>query len=103
MYVTPKIFGGKIKVSLHESGQFQVGLTKENSSELEESRHWERWQRGTDYLPGVVRAWYLIIPHEELRPAACDKKTYQLPLVGPDHAAQIEVLMVSKPRTHDSF
>lgn len=96
MYICPRMLGGAVKVSLHESGSWQVGLTKENSADVPSgaSRHWDIWKGGAELAPGVVRAWYLLIPDQELRFAPPDSKAYKLPPVGPNHAASIEFLMI---------
>jgi hypothetical protein len=97
VYICPRMLGGKVKVSLHKSGSWQVGLTKENATHLSslDSRHWDIWQCGGELAPGTVRAWYLLIPDQELCVAAHDPIAYQLPPVGTEHAASIEVLMMS--------
>ena len=97
MYICPRMLGGAVKVSLHQSGSWHVGLTAEGATNLScgESRHWDIWKRGGDIAPGTVRAWYLLIPDQELRIAALDAKAHQLPPVGTEHAASIEFLMMS--------
>jgi hypothetical protein len=91
------MFGGKVKVSLHQSGSWQVGLTKEHATHFssQDSRHWDIWQRGGELASGIIRAWYLLIPDQELRVGTHDPKAYKLPPVGSEHAASIEVLMMS--------
>ena len=90
------MLGGAVKVSLHQSGSWQVGLTTESPADLRSggSRHWDIWKRGGELAPGTVRAWYLLIPDEELRVADHDSKAHKLPPVGPQHAASIEFLMM---------
>lgn len=97
VYISPLMHGGKVRVSLHQSGSWQVGLTKEHATHLssQESRHWDIWQRGGELAPGTVRAWYLLIPDQELRVGIHDPKALKLPPVGPEHAASIEVLIMS--------
>jgi hypothetical protein len=97
VYICPRMLGGAVKVSLHQSGSWHVGLTAESAAHVGsgESRHWDIWKRGEDLAPGALRAWYLLIPHQELRVAAHDPKAYKLPPVGPEHAAAIEFLMMS--------
>lgn len=97
LYVCPRMHGGAIKVSLHQSGSWQVGLTAEHAARQNHvsSRHWDIWNRSEEMAPGLVRAWYLLIPDEELRTVMSDVKVDQLPPVGADHAASIELLMVS--------
>lgn len=97
MYICPRMLGGRVKVSLHQSGSWQLGLTQESSADVcsDGSRHWDIWKRGGELAPGTVRAWYLLIPDQELRVAAYDSKAHKLPPVGPEHAASIEFLMMS--------
>jgi hypothetical protein len=97
IYVSPGMFGGAVKLSLHGSGSWQAGLTEESPAHLRSgaSRHWDIWKRGGELAPGMVRAWYLLIPDQELRVADYDNKAYKLPPVGPEHAASIEFLIMS--------
>lgn len=97
IYVCPRIMGGAVKVSLHQSGSWQVGFTKESSAKLNagRTRHWDIWKGGAEIGPGTVRAWYLLIPDQELRAADEDTKAHKVPPVGPDHAASIELLIMS--------
>jgi hypothetical protein len=97
MYISPHMLGGAVKVSLHQSGSWQAGLTSESPAHFRSagSRHWDIWKRGGELAPGTVRAWYLLIPDEELRAGALDRKAYKVPPVGPEHAASIEFLMLS--------
>jgi hypothetical protein len=97
LYICPHMLGGAVKASLHESGSWQAGLTSG------ESRHWDIWERGEELAPGMVRAWYLLIPDQELRVADHDSKAYKLPPVGPEHAASIEFLMMSNGGPTVSF
>lgn len=105
MYICPRILGGAVKVSLHQSGSWQVGMTKEGAATLpgEITRHWDIWRRGGEMAPGTVRAWYLIIPDEELRGATPDAKAHQLPPVGAGHAASIEFLLISNDGPNLAF
>lgn len=97
MYVVPRMLGGEMKISLHASGSWQAGLTKESAVDLQagESRHWEIWKGGAQIGPGVVRAWYLIVPAKELRRGKRDDKAYHLPPVGAGHAVSLELLMMA--------
>ena len=97
IYISPRMLGGAVKVSLHESGSWQAGLAKESSANLRSagSRHWDIWKRGEELAPGNVRAWYLLIPDQELRAGACDNKAHKVPPVGAEHVASIEFLMMS--------
>lgn len=95
-YIVPMMCGGALKVSLHASGSWQVGITKEHqeSNEALEARHWEIWKRGPEMAPGIVRGWYLLIPERELGKGDQDPKAMQLPPVGGDGAVSLEVLMM---------
>ena len=95
VYVCPRMSGGAVKVSLHASGSWQVGLTAEPAKGRTptQSRHWEIWQRGDGIGPGVTRAWYLLIPDRELRVGATDPKAFKLPAVGQGYAASVELLL----------
>lgn len=97
MYISPRMLGGSVKVSLHQSGSWQLGLTTESPAHFRSagSRHWDIWKRGGKLAPGTVRAWYLLIPDETLRVGYFDNKAYKLPPVGPEHAASIELLMLA--------
>ena len=54
MYICPRMLGGAVKVSLHESGSWHVGLTKQNSEDFPSgtSRHWEIWNGGSELAAG---------------------------------------------------
>jgi len=97
MYIAPRMLGGAVKVSLHQSGSWQAGLTNASPAHLwsNGSRHWDLWKRGSELAPGTVRAWYLLIPDEELRTGPGDGKAHQVPPVGYGHAVSIEFLMMT--------
>ena len=88
--------GGEVKVSLHASGSWQVGTTKDyqKSYETLEARHWEIWRRDSEMAPGIVRGWYLLIPHSELGKGDRDLEAVQLPPVGRDAAVSLELLIM---------
>jgi hypothetical protein len=97
-YICPRMAGGAVKISLHQSGSWHAGLTLEHvrQNQIVDSRHWDVWERGqNDLAPGTLRAWYLLLPDQELRSGSCDEKAYQLPAVGAGHAASVEFLMMS--------
>jgi hypothetical protein len=97
LYVSPRMMGGAVKVSMHQSGSWQVGLTRESpvapSPGL--SRHWDIWTGGTKLSEGLVRAWYLLVPDDELRAIERDPKARELPEVGANHALSLEILLMS--------
>ncbi len=97
IYICPRMSGGAVKVSLHESGSWHVGVSEENAKahRSSNSRHWEIWQRGAAIGPGTTRAWYLLIPDQELRAAIPDARAHKLPPVGPGSAVSLELLMMA--------
>ena len=97
VYVTPMMMGGETKISLHNSGSWQAGLTVEGHARLPSSasRHWEIWKRPNELLPGVTRAWYLLLPGQELR-VSSNNTTYKLPPVGSGYAASVEFLFMTE-------
>jgi hypothetical protein len=103
VYITPMMMGGDVKISLHKSGSWQAGLTSEGFAKLPRtsSRHWDIWPREekADVGPGITRAWYLVLPDQELRPGREAPEAYKLPPVGPGHAASVEVLLVANEGT----
>ena len=105
MYICPRMLRGAVKVSLHQSGSWQVGLTAERPADpcSSGSRHWDIWKRGEELAPGTVRAYYLLIPDQELRLTDQDSKAHKLPPVGPENAASIEFLMMSNEGPTVSF
>lgn len=105
LYVIPRILGSAVKVSLHQSGSWQVGMTKEAAilPQSGGSRHWDIWRRGEASATGLVHAWRLIIPDQELRSAMPDAKARFLPPVGAGHAAAIEFLISPNEGVEISF
>src|ERR1044071_3630477 len=88
IYITPRMLGGAVKISLHQSGCWHAGLIHASSTHLwsNGSPRWEKWQRGPELAPGIVRCWYLLIPDQELRSSPADGKAHHVPPVGNGHA-----------------
>jgi hypothetical protein len=97
MYVAPRMLGGAVKVSLHQSGSWQAGLADARPAHRwsNGSRHWDIWKRGPELAPGTVRGWYLLIPNQELRTGPADGRAHRVPPVGDGHAVSIEFLMMT--------
>lgn len=95
VYIVPKSMGGAVKVSLHASGSWQVGITKEHAAKHAPAgrRHWDIWKGAGDLGPGLRRAWYLLLPDNELRRVWINSRAKPLPPVGSDHAVSLEVLL----------
>lgn len=75
VYFQTAPLGGVLKVSLHESGRWQMSFTSEFVKKMQAkgqwpaiSRHMSRWSRPREISPGVTLAFRIIIPTSELRP-----------------------------------
>jgi len=71
---------GRMKISLHESGRWQIGYTSEYERRERQagrwklkSRHWERWQRPAELQPGYTSAIKIIVPPAALTERAAPK------------------------------
>ena len=74
VYFQAESLGGALKVSLHESGRWQMSFTTEFVKKMQAkgqwpaiSRHMSRWLRPTE-ISSVTLAFRIIIPTSELRP-----------------------------------
>jgi len=68
-YIAVRALAGAIKISLHESGSWQIGFTKEYSDnalkkgyQMPESRHMDIWNNSGQISDGIVRAYQIYIP-----------------------------------------
>ncbi|MEI9948272.1 MAG: hypothetical protein WDO74_04660 [Pseudomonadota bacterium] len=97
VYIIPMMMGGEMKVSLHKTGSWQAGLTEEGHAKFGKtgSRHWEIFKRPDEFGVGATRAWYLVIPHEELR-VDSNEMAFKIPPVGPGYAASIEFVFLTE-------
>jgi hypothetical protein len=72
VYVAARSIAGKLKVSLHESGNWREGFTREFSQNSggfvlpPGDRARQKWQRPPDFAPGLTMAYQVIIPESEL-------------------------------------
>jgi hypothetical protein len=97
-YLDVRPLSGRWKISLHQSGSGQSGLTKEWAETMapdRPSRHFDLWQRPEEFAPGTRRSVQLVIPDTELRrwPAGvADDKPLAVRVTAPGvgHAACIE-------------
>jgi hypothetical protein len=71
VYVVNRALGGKIKVSIHETGTSQVSFLNDDIaaewSEPGASRHLDRWYRGPEFAHGWTRMFEVIMPGVEMR------------------------------------
>lgn len=69
VYVALRSIGHVLKVSLHQSGVWQAGLTSEapRARNIDPStRSWDRWRRPPEFAMGTVKAFQIIIPSSEV-------------------------------------
>jgi hypothetical protein len=70
VYVTARPLGGTWKMSLHQSGRWNSGLTAERAVAMAPpipDRHWDQWQQPAEFAPGIRRSVELVFPDVELR------------------------------------
>lgn len=105
-YLTARPFAGTLKVSLHQSGSWQIGFTAEKFPEMAHglpSRHLDIWPAPEPFGPGMRRSVELVIPDSELRvlpPGTVPdpKLATRVPAPGAGFAACIEfVFMADQP------
>jgi hypothetical protein len=95
-YITCRAVARDWKVSLHESGRWQHGFTSlERARKLHptvQTRHVDTWVQPAEMVPGLRRAFTLVVPNTELRLFAPQEPTdvLRVPAAGPEHAAVIE-------------
>jgi hypothetical protein len=66
VYVTSRSMGGRMKASIHASGQRHVGITSEYAHD-KSTRHYDRWLGGHELKKGVTIEFHISIPTAELR------------------------------------
>lgn len=104
IYVTTRPLGGVVKISLHDTGEWQFSFTSEfvekmmstNQWDLQ-SRHIRRWKRPAEVAPGVTIALRIYIAESELRllPWTSKKKVYWVPKPKQGHAVEFLLLITS--------
>lgn len=70
VYFAVRPLSGLLKVSLHESGQWQCSFSSEYTAKLDvpnQARHLEKWNRPKEISPGITLAIKVIVPKSELR------------------------------------
>jgi hypothetical protein len=99
VYLTARPLGGLWKMSLHQSGSWQSGLTDELVAAAAlpiPSRHLDTWKLPDELAEGVQRSVELVFPDSELRPwppgVSETKPVIRVPASGANHAACIEFL-----------
>lgn len=92
VYVAGRDVAGWMKASLHQSGSWQHGFTKQAEEQgsvgADGRRHLERWNRPLEIASGLTHAMRIVVPTSQLRP-------------GPSSAKQVACVAVPPPRTGD--
>lgn len=100
VYVAARSIGHQMKVSLHGSDVWQAGLTSEFAKQRgidPTARSWERWHRPSEFAPGVVKAFKVIVPASEVTAplssrAAGAGNVHWLPCPAEGHCTYITLL-----------
>jgi len=102
VYVTARPLGSTWKMSLHQSGRWNSGLTAERAVAMAPpipDRHWDRWQRPAEFAPGIRRSVEFVFPDVELRrwPAGLtdDKPVTLIPAPGDGYAACVDLIFLA--------
>jgi hypothetical protein len=115
IYLASRSIGATFKTSLHESGRWRVGYTRESNLQGVDvvsggDRKLAEWSRPKEMSPGVTLAYLLVVPSSELRPGPADdplgQGVYWVADPGPGRAVefalgiiapQIQELRLSEP------
>ncbi len=108
VYLACREMYGSLKVSLHESGQWQIAYSQlffdENVKGVIpkfEDRYLEKWLRPSDFAPGHTLALRIVTPRSAVRTPANEcrfKGVAWLPNAPENNATEIDIL-ITKPRT----
>ena len=72
VYLAARTVADQAKVSFHESGKWRLGFTKEYASgpnpyvQPGEERATAKWRRPPEVVPGITRAFFIMVPASEL-------------------------------------
>jgi len=113
IYLTNEMMKGLIKVSLHQSGEWQVSLTEEfadalgeNGTPVGNSRHIARWHRPPAQHPGTLTAMRLVFPTAELAtlgpPAEKKDKPTRWISAAPNNEAVAFLLVITNRATTEA-
>lgn len=105
VYLGCRELGGILKASLHQSGSWQVGYSKESWNQKEEclperqtTRHIEIWPRPSDIAPGFTLAYRIITPATAVN-VIQDPPDPQKPIVWiscpPGKAVEIDIVITA--------
>ncbi|HUV52799.1 MAG TPA: hypothetical protein VMW64_06970 [Dehalococcoidia bacterium] len=105
IYVTVRPLAGRLKVSIHESGQCQASFNREFISEIEDlgtwtrnSRHLLKWSM-RELAPGVALATRIIVPTSELTEIPISPKKLVVSVPAAPFGKAVEfALLLTEPR-----
>jgi hypothetical protein len=101
VYLSTRPLAGSLKVSLHESGEWQYSFTSQwmqqsaSTATSLTSRHVDRWQRPQEFAPGFTLAFQIVFPLWALGPSSqtCTKPVHWISAVGGADIVEVAVLL----------
>lgn len=106
IYVTAHGLRKAFKISLHESGSWQYGLTEEYTRRPDSvrlagttGRHLEIWDRPTELAPGLTRAFQVVIPSAAARHNCVETENdvTWVTASGPEEAVEFNIVLTKPP------
>jgi hypothetical protein len=99
VYLAPRSAVSQLKVSLHQSGDWQQSLTGEAAMkyvEKNQDRHLEQWKRPEPEEESLTRGYFILVPRTELRDhdEGSDGVRFA-PDAGPNGWVCIEIYLIS--------
>jgi hypothetical protein len=101
VYLVPSAIDRVFKVSLHQSGSWQFGFIREYANgrhepKLRNGRHWEIWERPKELIPGLTRAFAVVIPGAAARLSeARGENVIWVPAPSLNEAIEFNILLAS--------
>jgi hypothetical protein len=112
VYVAQRQLGNQVKVSFHESGEFQTSfLNNQRSMDWQGvmpggSRHLDKWEKPPEFAHGWTQLYEVIHPYAETRgffdSTLQGQKHVSLP-IGPQYALHVHILTARLPVAPLSF
>jgi hypothetical protein len=104
VYIASRQLGSLFKVSLHQSGKWQVSFTSEHEKRMRSEGRWQRpsrhvstWLRPPELSPGLTCAVKVYIPGSELcvirEAGTANKSAFWVPAPPVDHGVEFFVLL----------
>jgi hypothetical protein len=104
IYLACRVLGGKLKASLHQSGNWHVAYSPTAFEEdvqgaipTQSDRFLEKWPRPTTIAPGVTLAFRIVTPHSAVtsRISQEDQNITWIPNCSPPRATEIDIMIVA--------